>query len=139
MLLQSCISDTEPTPHSYSSIEKSKSNNVFLTKYKPLLSTLNIEGIDFKISDAWAEHPHYWKGNEFVTCKNLDFVMTFEKTTNKDIDFNDYTKDLTGGNSWLWFFLSEKEYLSDTLIIKSKESKKAKTQKELYLVKMQDK
>ena len=138
-LLVGCNSDTEPTPHSYSFIKDSKNNNVFLTRYDPIIPTLNIEGIEFKISEAWVEHPHYWNGADFVSCKNLDFVMTFEKTINNNIDFNDYTKDLTGGNSKIWFFLHDKEYTSDTLTIKYKDRKNSKMQKTFYLVKMQDK
>lgn len=129
------FTDKEPTPHAYSSIQASKSHNVFLTSYNPLSSFISIEGVNFKVHEAWVEHPHYWAGNDFVSCKNLDFVMTFEKQTNSNIDLKDYTKDLAGGNSKLWFFLSEKDYLSDTLRIKYKDRRISQDEKTFYLVK----
>jgi hypothetical protein len=136
--LPESFQDKEPTPHSYSSIKASKSHNVFLTRYLPISTSMSIEGVNFKVSEAWVEHPHYWAGNDFVSCKDLDFVMTFENTTKNNIDLHDYMEDLTGGGSQIWFFLSEKEYLPDTLKIKYKDREMSEDQKTFSLIKAKD-
>jgi hypothetical protein len=136
-LFSGCIqNDKEPSPHSYSSILDSKKNKVFINRYNPQSPILSIEGIDFKISAAWVEHPHYWNGGDFISCKDFDFVMTFENTDKNDIDFQSYTKNLTGGHHEIWFFISNEEYSKDTLILWFKEKKNSKKQKKFYLVKI---
>ena len=135
-ILQSCNPDTAPTPHSYSSIESSKEYGAFVAEYIPFPSSLTIEGIDFKISQAWAEHPHRWAGNDLIISKlTYDYVITFESKEKNEIDLHRYTKDLTGGNSKVWYFLPDKDFKRDTLIIEYKDRLNGQDKKKLNLVK----
>ncbi len=136
LLILGCRLAKDPTPQPSSSIKESQEYNVFLNEYQPQFPYLNIEGKEFKIREAWVEHPHLKRNDgHFPLKKDYDFVMTFDHRLDDSTDFKMYTKDLTSGNWEIWFFLLEKDYVKDTLTLYFKEKLNSKEQKKFLLFK----
>jgi hypothetical protein len=142
IMVMKCNWATDPTPRPSSTITDSKHDSVFLYEYEPQLPYLSIEGKDYKIKEAWVEHPHLERNEGHIPSKKAyDFVMTFVEHPADSLDFNKYTKTLALGDWKIWFFLTEKEYRQskDTLILYYREKLNDKEQKSFLLFRKSEK
>jgi hypothetical protein len=96
---------------------------------------LEIEGRNYKIKEAWVEHPHRGGDNTNSLSKGYDFVMTFYDHPYDSLNFKTYTKDLALGSWKIWFFLNENEYNNDTLVLHYRENLNEPMQKTFKLYK----
>jgi|SRR5450432_388942 len=130
-----CRLAIEPTPQPSASLEQSKEYGVFLNEYQPELPYLRIEQKNYIIKEAWVEHTHRNLTEGIVPGAGYDFVMTFERTQNDSLEFKTFTKDLSLGNSKIWFFLQAEDYVKDTLILNYRDKSDSKIQKRFMLFK----
>ncbi len=135
-----CRLAKDPAPRPSPSIEASKKDTVFIDEYQPELPYLRIEGKNYKIKEAWIEHPHLERNEGHIPLKkDYVFVMTFDprQYLTDSIDFRMYTRDLASGNWDIWFFLhgDAKKNIKDTITLYYRETLITKEQKKFLLFK----
>ncbi|WP_066435274.1 hypothetical protein [Chryseobacterium sp. CCH4-E10] len=123
--IQSCISDVKVgAPYYSSSIEISKKEKIFVSKYRPIINEYIQNGKKYKILEVWSEKESYIKNADMdLDIKdNIRFIIRFDKDFGGINDIIETKKRLTDKlnvcgftNKKMFFIISSKEQRKDTI------------------------
>lgn len=101
----------------YSSIQESKKNGVFITEFKPQQPFFIIEGKEYNIKEAWLEHAHVEL--DFSDKQTLDtcFVASIDNVRKENTDLHYYVKEMGNGPGKIWFAITNDNYKNDTIFV----------------------